>query len=306
MANLYGALCTYRRSNDLVEMLDRLDDQTRPLDHLVIIDNDADDHIIDLVTNHRITDRITVDVVGAPDNPGPAGAFALAQQRLTDVAQPDDLFITFDDDDPPRTNTLLEELSAFAEAELTDETVAGVGLRGGVLNERTGMISPRPQHPQRHGGPSSEEADHLHGGWFPCYRFGALRDVSGFDEELFWGFEELDVGRRLKAQGYSLRVATDLYRAVAPTRTPKSLFAPLAKPSWRHFYRHRNLIRILRRDHAWGGLSLTIGLRLVLKPLVEIPRTPRLAVWHLRTNLDAIRDGLRRHPEPKHPRHLPT
>ncbi len=306
MADLYGALCTYRRSSDLVEMLNRLDSQTRPLDHLVVVDNDADDHVIDLVTKHPISNRVTVEILGAPDNPGPAGAFALAQQRLVGVAQPDDLFITFDDDDPPATDTLLEDLSAFAEVELADETVAGVGLRGGVLNERTGMISPRPQHPELAHGPDSEEADHLHGGWFPCYRFGALREVSGFDEGLFWGFEELDVGRRLRAHGYSLRVASALYRSVAPVREPTGWFTPLAEPSWRHFYRHRNLIRILRRDRAWAGLSLTIGLRLVLKPLVQVRRSPTLAFWHLRTNLDAVRDGFRRCPDPKHRRHLPS
>ena len=306
MRTVYGALCTYRRSTDLVAMLDRLASQTRPLDHLVIIDNDDDAHIIDVVNAHPITNHLTVDVLGASGNPGPAGAFAIAQQQLADVAHADDLLITFDDDDPPTTDTLLEELCAFAERELDDKRVAGVGLRGGVLNERTGMIAPRPAHPNSVHGPDSEDADHLHGGWFPCYRFGALREVAGFDHDLFWGFEELDVGRRLKSSGYTLRVASDLYRAVAPTRQPKAIFAPLKAPSWRHFYRHRNLIRILRRDHAWAGLSLTIAVRLLLKPLVEARRSPRLAAWHLRTNVEAIRDGLRKQPTPKHRRHLPS
>lgn len=305
MAKLFGALCTYKRSSDLLTMLDSLESQTRQLDHLVVVDNDADTTVIDLVNDHPICERLSVEVIGASNNPGPAGAFAIAYDKVAQVAAADDLFITFDDDDPPPTNTLLEDLGAFAEVELTDKTVAGVGLRGGVLSETTGLISPRPANPH-FGSAESEEADHLHGNWFPCYRFGALGEVAGFDEELFWGFEELDVGRRLKAKGYSLRVASSLYSSVAPDRERVRWLDPLAPPSWRHFYRHRNLIRILRRDRAWGGLSVLICARLILKPLAKVTSTPRLALWHLRTNLDAVREGFRQHPSPKHQKYPPT
>lgn len=303
---IYGAICTYKRHIDLTIMLDSLADQTRQLDHLVIVDNADDPQVIDLVANHHLTNQISIDIVGARTNPGPAGAFALAHEQLASLAHDDDLFITFDDDDPPTSHTLLEDLCQFADSELHDERVAGVGLRGGVLNKRTGMIAPRPAHPEQHDGPTSEHADHLHGNWFPCYRFGALGDISGFDTTMFWGFEELDVGRRLAAKGYSLKVASELYRSVATTRPQRRLFAPLPAKSWRHFYRHRNLIRILRRDRAWGGLIATIALRLLAKPLIATARSPRLGLWHLRTNIEAISDGLRTHPTAKHHRHLPT
>lgn len=305
MTKLFGALCTYKRPRDLVTMLDGLATQTRQLDQLVVIDNGDRDDVIDLVHSHPISERLLVEVIGAPDNPGPAGAFARAFDKMTDVAESNDIFITFDDDDPPPTETLLEDLAAFAETEFANKTVAGVGLRGGVLSKSTGFISPRPLHVNSKA-TKSEPADHLHGGWFPCYRFGALSEVKGFDEDLFWGFEELDLGRRLKANGYSLRVATELYRSVAPIRKPVRISDPLASPTWRHFYRHRNLIRILRRDRAWGGLAVLIGLRLILKPLINIVRTPKLALWHLRTNLAAIREGFETSPSAKHPRYLPT
>ena len=306
MPAVYGALCTYRRPGELAIMLDRLDQQTRALDHLIVVDN-ADDHaVIDLVGNHPIAKRMSLEVLGAPDNPGPAGAFAMAHKHLDATADFDDLFITFDDDDPPSSSSLIEELCAFAETELADGTVAGVGLRGGMLNERTGIIAPRPSLLSTGSGPESEIADHLHGNWFPCYRFGALQRVAGFDKGLFWGFEELDVGRRLKANGYSLRVASALYRSVAPERGDSQLLGPLPARSWRHFYRHRNLIQILRRDRAYGALAVTIVARLILKPVLRSVTTPRLAAWHLRTNLEAIRDGFSQRPDPKHPRHLPS
>jgi len=307
MRALYGAICTYKRPADLVVMLDSLESQTRSLDHLIVVDNDADPATAALIDIHPLSDRVDIDLVSAHGNQGPAGAFAQACQHLDGTAAPDDLVVLFDDDDPPPSQTLLADLYDFAEQELRDDTVAGVGLRGGALNPTTGMIAPRPA---TNSTADAETADHLHGNWFPCYRLSALRSI-GFDPALFWGFEELDLGRRLTEQGYALRVAGNLYKSVAPVGQMPThahrVSRGLHEPSWRHFYRHRNLIRILRRDRAWGGLAVTILVRLLAKPVLYGFRQPRRAWWHLRTNLTAIREGLRREvPPPKHPAHQPS
>lgn len=303
MSNVFGAICTYRRPTDLMVMLDALQDQTVRLDRLVVIDNDADPAVRQLVERHRITGSIPVETVSGHDNPGPAGAFALAFEHFSSMAADDDIFVIFDDDDPPPIDSLLEDLLAVTRESFRSEAVAGVGLRGGTLDLRTGIVRRSPTSPMER----TEHADHLHGGWFPCYRFGALRTVGGFDPSYFWGFEELELGRRLTSAGYELLVASDVYFQIAPDRPARSFTRPLATPSWRHFYRHRNLVRVLRRDGAWSGLILTIAARLVLKPVAYLVVSPRLAMWHLRTNLDAIVQGMRSGPVmAKHGRHLPT
>lgn len=305
MTTLLGAVCTYRRPGDLHIMLDAIAAQTRRPDRLVIVDNDADPAISALVAAHPLSASIPVETVCGEDNPGPAGAFALAFETFRPIANGDDMFIVFDDDDPPPADNLLAELVSIADASFTDPLVAGVGLRGGLLNTRTGFIEPRPQRP----GETTEPSDHLHGGWFPVYRFSALEAVDHFDPSFFWGFEELELGRRLTAQGFELRVASELYFAVAshqPTRKHPVLTA-LHEPSWRHFYRHRNLIRVLRRDRAWSALLVMIAGRLILKPILHAPRNPRRAAWHLRTNCRAIVEGLGHQPRAaKHPHHLPA
>ncbi len=307
MTALLGAVCTYRRPRDLRIMLDAIEAQTRQPDRLIVVDNDADPLISALVASHPIAKTIPVETLCVENNPGPAGAFALAFERFRPIARDDDIFIVFDDDDPPPTDTLLADLLSIVEASFIDPNVAGVGLRGGMLNTRTGFVESRPQ--QR--GTMTEQSDHLHGGWFPCYRFSALATVDNFDPSFFWGFEELELGRRLTAHGFELRVASDLYFAIGSSevfrRPPRPLFSGLHEPSWRHFYRHRNLIRILRRDRAWTALFLTIVGRLILKPLLYAPSNPRRAAWHLRTNYRAVVDGLAHQPRAaKHPQHLPA
>lgn len=306
MSSILGAVCTYQRPRDLRIMLDAIEAQTRQPDRLIVVDNGADPRVSALVAAHPINESMPVETLCGEDNPGPAGAFALAFERFRPFALDDDLFVVFDDDDPPPKDTLLADLVSIVDTSFVDPNVAGVGLRGGMLDTRTGFIEPRPQAP----GSTTESSDHLHGGWFPCYRFSALNAVDHFDPSFFWGFEELELGRRLMAHGFELRVASDLYFTLGaePAHTRRRhLFAGMQEPSWRHFYRHRNLIRILRRDRAWGALLVTIGGRLILKPLLYAPRNPRRAAWHLRTNCQAIIDGLRQQPRPaKHPRHLPN
>src|SRR5207244_290313 len=61
--------------------------------------------------------------------------------------------------------------------------------------------------------------------------------------------------------------------------------------SWRRYYSLRNLIIILIRSgdrRSAVRIALVVGL---LKPLANLPSSPRVAATHIRGNLKAIRDG---------------
>ena len=293
-----GAMCTFERAHELQNSLDVLEGQSRCLDALVIVDNGNDPELIDLVRNHRLARRIPVELLNPGENLGPAGGYGLAFDHIDSIAEDDDLVLILDDDDPPPSETIVEELVDAAEVAFVEPDVAGVGLRGGQLDLRRGVIDPRPTGPIAH-----EDADHLHGGWLPLYRVGALRAADAFDRNLFWGFDDLELGRRLARAGYRIRVAGEVFCGVAnPNRLHRS--KRLADRSWRHYYRHRNLLRVLRRDRAWRAIATTIAVRLIAKPLVNLPRSPRLALWHLRTNADAVVDAFTDRPR-HHTRHLP-
>lgn len=300
MRAVIGAMCTFHRPDDLRISLDALSGQSRQLDRLVIVDNGSDPETSAIVAAHPLSSHIPIEIVDPQMNLGPAGGYASAFDRVAEFADDEDLLLVLDDDDPPPDPTMVADLVDVADRMFTDPAVAGVGLRGGQLDLRTGTIAARPRTTTA----AVESADHLHGGWLPTYRVGALRSTDVFDRDFFWGFDDLEIGRRLHRAGYTLMVAAEPFRRVSDLRRRRRDFR-LAASSWRHYYRHRNLLRVLRRDRAFGAIALTIAIRLVGKPLANMVVSPRLALWHLRTNLDAIRDGLGGDDRAVHPRHRP-
>lgn len=284
---LFAAMCTHQRPNDAVRSLVALLGQEVRPELVVVVDNGSD-----RTTRDRVVSLpLPVLYVDPGANLGPAGGFARALEELVE-ADDEDLVLFLDDDDPlPQDPRLVARLVGRLTEGPADacHPIAGVGVRGGVLDRRIGVVRSRP-------GPDTGlvDADHLHGGAFPLYRVGPLRRTAAFDPALFWGFEELAAGRRLVGAGYRLQVDAGLTPLVADRdkytgRGPRS---GLADPSWRHYYRHRNLLRVLRRERAWSAVAATVVLRLVAKPLVHFPFRPRRALWHLRTNLAAVVDGL--------------
>ncbi len=286
-SRLFAAMCTYQRPDDAVRSLAALASQDLCPELVVVVDNGSDPETRELVTSGPLP----VLYVDPGANLGPAGGFHRALMELVE-ADDDDVVLLLDDDDPlPDDPTLVASLRERLRSDHDgDGRLAGVALRGGALDERTGIVRSRPGS-----GSGLVGADHLHGCAFPLYRVGPLRHTDAFDPSLFWGFEELAAGRRLLAAGYELGVDADLlaplvadhekFRRSGPTRR-------LVEPSWRHYYRHRNLLRVLRRERAWWAVAITVVVRLLGKPLVHLPVQPRRAWWHLRTNLAAVRDGL--------------
>jgi len=279
-------MCTFRRPNDAAASLGALARQSVRCELAVVIDNANDEATRSLVEAADLPTRY----VSPGSNLGPAGGIALAIDQLP--AADDDLVILLDDDDPlpDRTDLVAAMIKRLeSEAAVVSSTV-GVGLRGGSLNTRTGVIKPRPG-----GAVSTLSADHLHGGAYPIYRVGPLRSSGAFDAGLFWGFEELAAGRALHSHGFRLVVAGDLLESVVdqlPKMTPSVRGRGLAPRSWRHYFRHRNLLRVLRRERAWSGIAVVIATRMIGKPVLHMWRHPRLAMWHLRTNLAATIDGV--------------
>ena len=279
-------MCTFRRPRDAAASLEALSNQDIDLESVVVVDNAGDEETRILVENAALPTRY----LAPGSNLGPAGGVALAIDQLP--ARNNDLVVLLDDDDPlPVRPDLLASMIGRLESEsAANSAIVGVGLRGGSLDTRTGLIKPRPD-----GEMATVAADHIHGGAYPIYRLGPLKSVGAFDHSLFWGFEELAAGRALRTSGYGLVVAGDLLDSVIgelPKLAPSVRRNGLAQPSWHHYFRHRNLLRVLRREGAWVAIAVVIVTRMIGKPVLHMWRHPRLAMWHLRTNLAATIDGI--------------
>lgn len=287
-ATLFAVLCTYGRPHVALAYLDHLERQTLAPDLVVVVDNGADTSLADAIRARR-SERTTYEYVASPGNIGPAGAFKLGFDHFDGRAEPHDLLVHLDDDDPPVITTALAELVADLQHQTTlDAKVGGIGLSGGNLDRRTGLI--KPPHPLG----DVALVDHLHGGYLPVYRIDALRSVKANDPTFWFGFEELELGRRLTLAGWSLLVDT---RVMAECKGlyPKRAGRPVLTPSneWARFHKERNLLRILRRERCWSAIAFTVLARHLLSPLRGMVTSPAGTLRRVRLGWRVTVAGLR-------------
>ncbi len=285
---LHGVLVTYRRPADLGRMLSSLAAQDHPLDQLVVVDNDASSDVAALVRRHR-----DAEYIAAPENLGPAGGIALGMQRCLELAADEDWIVTLDDDDPPSGPSVLGGLAAFAAAmSRQDPRVGAVGLVGARLDRRRGRLV----RPGDHELTGPVPVDYVGGNAFPTYSAGVVRSLGPFRTELFFGFDDLEYGVRVRRAGYSIYADGHAWRRKRAEAGRLNLdLRPdrrLADASWRRFYSLRNMIWLLRSGgHRTAALRVTaIALG---KPLLNVAHNPAAGLAHLRLNARACRDGWR-------------
>ncbi len=214
-------------------------------------------------------------------------------RHVLDHASDHDWVLPLDDDNPPSAPDVIRELARFGD-ELREQRadVGAVGAGGARFvpdkarsvrvadDELTGVVS----------------SDWIGSGMFPLYAVQAIRAAGVFDERLFFGFDDLDYGLRLRAAGFGVyshgelwHRERSLYGRLAFDATPART---LDEPTWRRYYSLRNLIYILRKQgHPAGAARL--ALRGLGKPVYNLPRSPRLALRHLALNSRAIVDAYR-------------
>lgn len=249
---LHGVLVTYRRPADLRRTLESLSQQTRPLDRLLVVDNDPDGSASAVLAGpgYLTTGR----------NLGPAGGLALGVAVVLADAAPDDWIVFLDDDDPPELATDFERLLSMAVT--AEPNVAGVGKVGARYDRRSGRTVRVPDAELV----GLVDVDWIGGGQLPLYRAEALGSVD-LDGDLFFGFDDLDLGLRLKASGWSLLVdggrwlmerdAMGRVGVSAKTLRAKSPAAP-----WRTYYSNRNLLIVAKRWGRWSAPLFATGFAL--------------------------------------------
>jgi glycosyltransferase involved in cell wall biosynthesis len=287
---LHGVLVTYRRASDLAVMLARLAEQERTPDTLVVVDNDPAESARQVVEEYA-AGKAGVSYLPAGDNLGPAGGLALGMRDVLRHAGDADWVVLLDDDDPPRTADMLAQLERFGnELRAKDPSVAAVGKSGtnfDIDRARSFRVDDRelvgavPSHC-------------IGGNQLPFYSVHAIRAVGVFDERLFFGFDDLEYGLRLRAAGYGVYAHGGLWRRdreqlgrLGMNQEPDRRLAP---PTWRRYYSLRNMLYILRQRGAHVA-ALRLAARGVGKPIYNLPRDPGLALRSLRLNLRAVTDA---------------
>lgn len=289
---LFGLLVTYKRHDALEAHLEALVKQTHRLDHLLVVDNGPSGAEEDLVRAYPEA-ATTVEYEAMPDNVGPAGGYRRGLQHLLTIADRDDWVVLLDDDDPPRYADTLEGLWSFAQDQLVDHPQLGmVGSMGARFDFGRGRIVRLLDAELRDAVP----VDYVPGGGIPFVRFAAVEAVGGHTEELFFGFEELEFGLRLRRAGFDVLVDGEMGLAsrVASGRLGDMVGIPslaATMPNWRHYYSLRNLVHILR-TYGHPLAAARVALRGWAKALVVLMRDrDRPALDYGRVTLAATLDG---------------
>lgn len=277
-------------------MLAALARQSRPVEHLIVVDNASDPRVAGIAESHGAT------YLDSGDNIGPAGGFALGVAHALERAADNDWLLLVDDDDEPSSDDALRELYEFGgRLSKTIPRLGGVGIGGSVYRPRLGTFR-RLEDVELIG---TVDLDVLFGGSLPMYCVRAVRDVGLYDTDLFWGFEEGDYGLRMRAMGYRLCAPGDLFlrsreRAGTASVASRRVRTPLGKPAWRRYYSVRNSTVLARR---YGGpfAPLVVGLGGATKGAVSLARSARPfreVSLPARGALDAFRTRLGRRVDP--------
>ena len=309
---LYGILVTYRRPEALADHLGRLRTQTRSIDHLVVVDNDASSRRADggavgaAIDRYRSGGR-SADHLRMPANLGPAGAIAVGMESVIELGIDDDWVVLLDDDDPPFDHDVLDCLWSVAIA--TPDAVAAVGVIGSPFDRRSAHLR-RLSDEELDGHAAVGHAldgdpldgiidvDYLGGNQLPLYRLAAIRAVGVFERDLFWGYDDLDFGLRLRRAGFRLVVSREVARRARAHHGRLGLDVAAAAPSsvmrlatWRRYYTMRNLVHLLRKqglDRVAIRRAVAAG---IAKPMVNAPRRPVESMAQLSAGVRGALDG---------------
>lgn len=289
-----AAIVTYRRAASLEIVLDGLLNQSIPPALTVVADNDPEQSARDVVraAQRRWPNEIVYAPVG--ENLGPAGGWAHAVSvAASRPNQRGAWVLVIDDDDPIEAPTLVEGLIDTA----TDQGVAGIGLRGARWHHRSARL-------RRFDVPEGTVAkiDYLAGNGAPLYSWAAIDRVGFFKPDLFFGFEDLDFGLRLRKAGWTLLVAPrPSLQEVADTGSVRT--------SWREYYKARALLWILREHMGSYAILLTLIRSIILGGirLLIVERQPELLKARLLGAWDGLRGrlGVRRYTPGSNPPKLP-
>jgi glycosyltransferase involved in cell wall biosynthesis len=297
--HLTAIVVTYQRPSALVATLESLECQTRPVDAILVVDNDPDGS-----AEHIAAER-SLDYVRACENLGPAGGISLGMECVLPHRVDDDLVVLVDDDDPVVDTRAFEALVQLLEAtERTGERCAGVGGAGARYRRSRGDFERVPDAALH--GPVL--VDYIGGNQTPVYTIEAIRKAGCFDPRFFFGFDDAEFGLRLRSAGWTLRVAGDRWLSqrrqagrLGISARPTSAVAP---PAWRQYYSTRNSVHLARRYGTRRAMLETVGRGLFVTPVRRLGQRSASVAWaSIRGSLDGVRGvhGRTVEPTPKPP-----
>ena len=264
-----AAVVTFRREAALAGVLGSILRQSIPPSLVVVVDNDPCESARETVEHASRSTDVEVRYTPMPQNVGPAGGWAKASGVALSDARRGEWLLVVDDDDPLGHPELVERLLQASTTVDEGLHLGAIGLRGAGLG-RTARLH-RIIGPEGH----PTQVDYLASGGAPLYRWTLIEEIGFFDPDLFFGFEDLDMGLRMRGSGWTAwSTALPSLHTVAETSAERL--------PWREYYKSRALVHILRSHIGWKAVAITILRSTMLGSLALVDRERTFALAHAR------------------------
>ena len=198
---VYAVVVTHRRPDELATSLAAVAGQSRPPDHLIVVDNDADDRVAEIVTRQPVP----ATYLGSRRNLGGAGGFALGMLHAL-AAGADWIWLAYDDGRPADDTVLATLLDCAQRHRLAEVSPMVCDLADPdrlAFPLRRGLVWRRRVDELTVGSSPSEDllagiASLFNGALF---RADAVEAVGVPDLRLFVRGDEVELHRRLVRSG---------------------------------------------------------------------------------------------------------
>ena len=239
-------MMTFERPEVLELTLKKLLSQTFPPEFILVVDNSFSKETGKLVEG-MADGRIGYYSMGY--NSGPAGAAKYGLQKLSQMGF--EWIYWGDDDNPPSDPGIFRKSFEGIEEIKKSGKVPGIfGGKGGYLNKYTGRLRSLANYELERA--RFQEVDSVPGGHTLLVNSSVIKQGVLPNEELFFGFEELDFCLRAKEKGFKIYIDAESWhqiRVKANNNQPNYQWRDSAfgRPEflWREYYSSRNLLVIL-------------------------------------------------------------
>jgi glycosyltransferase involved in cell wall biosynthesis len=245
-------IMTYERPEILLQTVSILQSQSFPPEKILIVDNSESDATKIAIQNLQQSD---LEYFKVGYNSGPAGAAKIGLQKLT--AEGYQWIYWGDDDDPPKFSDSFERLLGLAH-KYKHLNIGILGMVGQHFNSTIGTIQRVKDKELREKDLVTVES--IAGGQTMIVNSAVVRSGVLPDENLYFGFEELDFCLRTKQAGFELVVSTELFLRAREKYGRLNYRPPFyiqnKKGNWnRNYYSTRNILFILKRNRLYMALG---------------------------------------------------
>lgn len=241
--NYSAFIITYKRPQILKNTIEVLLRQTMPPRKILIVDNDPDNSAKEIAND--FPDSI-ISHFSIGSNSGPAGGAYWGLKNLFEEGWEWVLWV--DDDDPPSATNQIETIFNIIKKYDNSDNIGIIGASGVLYNYVTCRINRIPDNNLD----GILEVDMIAGNQFPIVHRRVFEEGILPDPNLFFGFEDLEFGLRIKRKfkllvdgGEILRLRK-LYKKYGSNQ--KSSKKRNLQHLWREYYSVRTISYILRNN----------------------------------------------------------